>query len=86
MGIIQGNSFLRNRTPPSADRNENLRLCLSAAPGWGALTLSKVAFIVGNLLECLFGFDFLLVEVAVENGRKNTFRIWVMVSTCTPAR
>jgi hypothetical protein len=46
---------------------------LSAAPSGRALALSKVAFVVGDLLECLFSFGFLLVEEAVEDGGKNAF-------------
>lgn len=53
---------------------------LSRAPGRAALTLSKVALLVGDLLECFFGGGFLLVEEAVEKAGEYAFGVWCDVS------
>jgi hypothetical protein len=58
-----------------------LKEILSAAPCGRALTLSEVALIIGNFLECLFGFGFLYVEEAVEDSRENAFRVCDVVRT-----
>ena len=51
-------------------------LTLSAAPSGTALTLSKVALLIGDLLECFFGFGFLLVEEAIEESWEDALRVW----------
>lgn len=81
---IKGNSSLgekRNEdavslAPCSYVEKERCCASLSRAPGGTALTLSKVALLVGNLLECFFGFGFLLVEEAVEESWENAFGVW----------
>lgn len=75
----KGNSSLdqkRNKTPFLCPVVEKRKIRnLSRAPSGRALSLSKVALLVGDLLECFFGFGFLLVEETVEDRWENALGV-----------